>query len=214
MAKRAKTGEHKPTVHPDLTKSATVGSNSGPTREEGLFFAGQIDAADEKVKAAQKFRKSVRSQAKLAGIDLEQLDKARKERDREDGTTLNQLRSFQTYCGWFGLPLGQQMQLFDMPQKKGAHSQEAVLKKARDSGYERGLMGLQPDEQAYPPMTPEGQEHAAGWGEGQKINHEKFLRLNEKISEQEAAKAAKRAAKKAAGEDDDEGEDEDQQEAA
>lgn len=205
MAKRAKI-DHKTKVLPDISgTSAAMGSNSGPTREELLFYIGQSDGADEKIKAAQKFKKSVRQQAKLSGIDVEQMDRARKERDLNDGTTIHQLRTFQTYCAHLDLPIGAQIELFDAPQQKGAHSQEAVLKKARRTGYERGLMGLQPDEQAYPPMTEEGGEHAAGWGEGQKINHDKFLKLNEDIAWAEAAKAAKRAAKKSKDDDADEG---------
>lgn len=69
---------------------------------------------------------------------------------------------------------------------------------------ERGLMGQNPDDQKWLPMTPEGQEHLRGWNDGQAVLMAKFRDIEtgmteaEKAEKKEAeAKAAKKAAKAA-----------------
>lgn len=159
-------------------------------------MVGQIARANEALKAARDAKKKLRSHFKLRGVDLEQMDLAIAEKEREDGTTVDNLRTFKRYCEFLGLPIGSQMQLFDSPQGNGV-SHETILKKAHSDGYERGVMGKNLDTQAYPEMTPEGQEHMRGWNEGRKVNLDKFTRLSEAMAASEKEKAEKKAAKKA-----------------
>lgn len=164
----------------------TIGN--GPTRDDLLFFMGQFRSADAKIAEARAVRKRIRSRAKLLGIDLQQFDLAIAQFDLEDDTTLDQLRTFKRYCELLDLPIGAQMQLFDMPESN-APSQEGLLKKAYQQGYDNGLLGKNPDEQAYPPMTPEGQEHLKGWNDAQAVLLSKLKVLDE---EPEAKKPKKR----------------------
>ena len=174
-----------------------------PDRDTVLFFVGQFRQSDDAVKKARDDRKKVRSRAKVAGIEIEQLDRAIAEMELDDGTTVEGLKTFQRYCEWLGLPVGYQLKLFDDPADGKAFSQEGLNSKARRQGYERGLQGLNADDQAYPPMTPEGQEHMHGWNEGQKVLQDKLIRLSEEVKAEEAApkkrgrKATKEAEKKA-----------------
>lgn len=161
---------------------------NGPSRDDLLFFMGQFRSADAKIAEARAVRKRIRSRAKLLGIDLQQFDLAIAQFDREENTTLDQLRTFKRYCELLDLPIGAQMQLFDMPESN-APSQEGLLKKAYQQGYDNGLLGKNPDEQAYPPMTPEGQEHLKGWNDAQAVLLSKLKVLDE---EPEAKKPKKR----------------------
>lgn len=164
----------------------TIGN--GPTRDDLLFFMGQFRSADAKIAEAKAIRKRIRSHAKLLGIDLQQFDLAIHQFDLEDDTTLDQLKTFKRYCEMLELPIGSQMQLFDTPNSE-APSQEGLLKKAYQQGYDNGLLGKNPDEQAYPPMTPEGQEHLKGWNDAQAVLLSKLKVLDE---EPEAKKPKKR----------------------
>lgn len=185
----------KRSAKPDLrSKAPTVGDN-GPDRDDILFFAGQFRQADEKVKEARTNRKRIRQQAKLRGIEVEVLDHVMAVADEEDGTTINKMRTFKRYAEFMGLPAGAQLDFFDSAADGKAKSRESVLQKAHREGYERGIQGINPDEQAYPPMTDEGQEHLKGWHEGQDVLKAKFLKLNEEAAAAEAAKAAKKKGK-------------------
>lgn len=182
---------------PDLSAAA---ASNGPDREEALFMMGQFLSADALVRDARNARKRLRNQAKLRGFDLEQFDLAIAEREREDGTTLDNLKTFKRYCEFLGLPVGSQLQFFSDGETT-AFSEEALLKRAHDEGYELGVMGKNPDDQAYPPMSPEGQKHAKGWHEGQKVLLDKFAKLSADMAALDADKAKKAAKKKAAAED-------------
>lgn len=172
---------------PDLSVTAT----NGPDREEFLFMVGQIAKADEGMESARKHRKTIRSQAKLRGFELEQMDRAIEERNRDDNTTVEGLKVFKRYCEFLNLPIGSQISLFDAPQSNG-FSQETILKHAYDDGYERGIMGKNPDDQAYPGMSEEGQSHLAGWNAGQAVNLAKFTKLSDDLNAAEAKKVAKK----------------------
>lgn len=194
MAQTAKIPTSRGKVLPDLT--APQPDTNGPGRDEVLFMMGQFLAAQSAIKAAQNANKRLRSQAKLRGFNLEQFDRAIAERERDDGTTVDNLKDFKRYCEFMGLPVGSQITLFDDPQSGTAFSEEQLLQRAYEEGYELGVMGKNADEQAYPPMTPEGQEHMAGWHQGQKVCLDKFVKLNEDLAAADAAKTAKKTKKK------------------
>lgn len=182
---------------PDQT-APIAGATNGPDREEALFMMGQFLASKAKIKEARNADTRLRNQAKLRGFDLEQFDRAIAEREREDGTTLDNLLTFKRYCMFLGLPIGSQLELLANPASNG-HSQEDINERAHDDGYELGLMGKNADEQAYPPMTPEGQEHMRGWHAGQEVLLEKFKDLNAKMEAADVAAAAKKKAKASKG---------------
>lgn len=194
MAQTAKIPTSRGKVLPDMT--APQPGDNGPGRDEVLFMMGQFLAAKAAMKVAQNANKRLRAQAKLRGFNLEQFDRAIEEREREDGTTLENLKVFKRYCEFLGLPVGSQISLFDDPQGSTEFSEEALLKRAHSEGYELGVMGKNADEQAYPPMTPEGQEHLKGWNAGQDVLKAKFAKLNEDLAAADTAKTAKKTKKK------------------
>lgn len=199
MAQTAKIPTSSGKILPDMT--APQPGTNGPGRDEVLFMMGQFLAAQAAIKVAQNANKRLRSQAKLRGFNLEQFDRAIAERERDDGTTVDNLKDFKRYCEFMGLPIGSQITLFDDPQAGTAFSEEQLLKRAYDEGYELGVMGKNADDQAYPPMTPEGNEHARGYNAGKDVNNEKFIKLNEDLAAADAAKSAKKAKKNGKGGD-------------
>lgn len=202
MVKRAKI-DHKPKVLQDITDKPAAGiGDNGVSRDTCLFFVGQLKAADKILADARAERKKLRSTMKLQGIDLEILDKVLSLQKQEDTTNLLQQKTLKRYAEFLGMPLGSQMQLFDSPQSGVSFSQEAILKKAYDEGRERGLMGQNPDYQAYPEISPEGQEHTRGWNEGQESLASRIKDLKSIQAAEEKARAAKRAAKNANKADD------------
>lgn len=186
-------------IKPDLSQQPKPGDN-GPSREDLLFFAGQIRLADEKCTETRDARKKLRQAAVLRGIQLNMLDWVMKVAEEDDDTILDNLRTFKSYAQAFDLPIGSQLDLFGTPGSGSAQANGGVSEKAFRSGYQRGVAGLGPDDQAYPPMTVEGQEHMRGWSDGQKVNHEKLLKLNAEAKAADEAKAAKKAAKSAGAE--------------
>lgn len=181
-------------IKPDLT--AEKHGDNGPSNDDILFFRGQFISHKEKIKEAQALNKKMRQAAKNRGIDVMELDWLIKVADQEDDTELERLRTRKKYAQAAGLPLGWQMDLFDSPgNDNGRAPAEALIEKAKRDGYERGVMGLFPDEQAYPPALPEGQEHMRGWNDGQQVNFEKLRKLNDDIAAEKEAKEAKKQAK-------------------
>lgn len=182
-------------IKPDLTQEH---GDNGPSRDDLLFFAGQFRLGKEKIKEAQTANKKVRQAAKLRGIEVQILDHVMQIAEEEDDTEIDRLRTFKTYAQAFDLPIGSQLDLFGAPAVgNGKPPADALIERAKRDGYERGLMGQSPNDDAYPPMTEEGQAHLARWHDGQAVNHEKFLKLNDDIRAKDAAKEEKGRAKEA-----------------
>ncbi len=191
MPRTAKVKEHasKANPKPDLTVVAT---SNGPDKDESLFMMGRFLDYEKQIKAANALKRRTRSQAKLRGFNLKQFDMAIAEAERDDGTTLDNLKDFKKYCEFFDLPVGYQITLSENPAQIPT---EDFLKKAYDDGYARGVKAKDPDWQAYPRITQEGESHQRGWDAGQKVNREKFVAFNAQVAEmerQEEKKAAKR----------------------
>jgi hypothetical protein len=179
------------TVHKDLTEKS-----NGPDRSEFLFLVGQLDKADDDLKEQQKIRKKIRQHATNRGLNLEMTDRARKERDKNDGTTIQNLKEFRRYCEYLQIPIGQQINFFDGPAS--AETQADLGDKAYADGFERGIAGKNPDDQRWLPNSPEGQRHFEGWTAGQAELQAKFMKMNSEMAEQERAAAAKKEKKKPA----------------
>lgn len=204
MVKRARV-EHRPKVHKDLGASkeqsateskAEPGHNSGQSREEYLFFVGQMRAVEKKEKDLKAEKKRLRSNIKLRGYSIGAMVEAMKEQDRQDGTTIKEMKILKTYYEWMDLPIGHQMQLFDDPQVGKSFDQEAILKRAYQEGFDLGIQGLNSDRQKYPPMTPEGREHDKGWNDAQDRYRSRIKDLSQSNAEAASKAAARRAAKK------------------
>jgi len=181
------------TVHADLTAG-----HNGPSRDDFLFYVGQVDQIDGQQEALRKRRKSVRRAAKNAGIELKDMDWARHQRDLDPDDVEAEFRCRLQYAGWFDLEMPDDLFAF-ADRRDGA---EDLMAQAAREGYEDGVMGKTMDEQKWLPMTPEGQTYAAKHHEGQKVNFDKFRRLNEDIAAADKTKAAKKA--KGGGSHDDE----------
>jgi ribosome modulation factor len=205
MPVTAKIEHAKGATLPDLTKEQPGTVSNGPSREDFLFMVGREIDHRNKVKEERAKHKRFRQFCSNQGVNLKAMDIAIAEREREDGTTLDNLKDQKRYFEFLGLPLGHQFSFFDAPTS--AATAPDILKKAHDEGYELGLMGKAPDDQKYPPITPEGQEHMRGWNDAQSIHLAKFKTLEDgmteveraakKAAEDKAKKKAERAAKKA-----------------
>lgn len=181
---------------PDLSSAAAA--SNGPDRDEFLFMVGQLAKADMALDEAKLARKKLRQHFQNRGVNLAMMDVAIEECDREDGTTVSNMRDLKRYLEFMGLPLGFQLSIFDEPQ---GTSSVGIEQQAFDEGRELGLKGINPDEQKWPPMTPEGQAHIKGWHDGQAVLLKKFTELSEEMKQAEAADArvkAEKDAKKAA----------------
>lgn len=219
MTRTARLKEHEGRTLPDLTAPKQEAASNGPDRDEFLFSIGHQKKLQQTIDDAKLMMKKFRNSLKLRGFNLKMMDLAIEEADREDGTTISNMRDLKRYYEFMNLPIGHQFALFDTPQAANANaSTDAdLMAKAFAEGRERGVKGEFPDEQKWLPVSPEGQEHQRGWNEGQAVHLAKFKSLNEAMAEADklaTAKAARKAAKdaKAAAEaqepdDEDEGED-------
>lgn len=200
LPRTARLKEHEGRTLPDLTAPQPEAASNGPDRDEFLFAVGQLKKhqqdVDEKKAALKKFRNHL----KLRNFNLAMMDLAIEEANREDGTTIANMRDLKRYYEHMGLPIGHQFTLFDAPQAANGNAAGDLMARAFAEGRERGVKGEFPDEQKWQPLTPEGQEHQRGWSEGQAVHLAKFKALSEALAEAdkvEAAKVAKKAAAKA-----------------
>lgn len=194
--------DHKDKILPDLTRTPQDTSN-GPDRDQFLISIGHHAKLKEAEKAAKTATKKFRQYLTNNGFNLKAFDLAIEEMDKEDGTTLDNLRDLKRYFEFLDLPIGHQFSFLDSASP-AVKPPADVMAQAFLEGRERGLMGQNPDDQKWLPMTPEGQEHLRGWNDGQAVLMAKFRDIEtgmteaEKAEKKEAeAKAAKKAAKAA-----------------
>lgn len=194
MPRTARLKEHEGKTLPDLSAPKPEAASNGPDRDEFLFAIGHHRKLKLAIDEARAVAKKFRNHLKLRGFNLAMMDMAMQEADREDGTTLSNMRDLKRYYEFMGLPIGHQFSLFENPQP--ANSNGDLMAKAFNEGRERGVRGEFPDEQKWQPLTPEGQEHQRGWAEGQGVHLIKLKSLGEAMEEQDKALAAKAARKK------------------
>ena len=176
---------------PDLTKT-TPSPGNGPDREEALFMVGRLADAETQIRMAQALKKRVRATCKLRGFNLGQLDLAIKEKDRDDGPTLDNLKDFKKYCEWFDLPVAAHIQITDKPKLP---NKDDLFEKAYKRGHSLGVLGADPDWQAFPRISQEGEYLLRGWTDGQKVNHEKLIAWNAQVQLVAEAEEKKRGGK-------------------
>lgn len=199
MPRTARLKEHEGKTLPDLSAPAKEATASnGPDRDEFLFAVGHQKKLKLAIEEARAVAKKFRNHLKLRGFNLAMMDMAMEEADREDGTTIANMRDLKRYYEFMGLPIGHQFTLFDAPQAANGNAAADLMAKAFAEGRERGVRGEFPDEQKWQPLTPEGQEHQRGWSEGQGVHLAKLKSLGEAMEEADKALAAKVARKKKA----------------
>lgn len=173
---------------PDLTKVHVLHPKApanGPSDDMVLIFAGKIIEQNAILKAGRNKLKSIRQQAKNAGVGLDRLERAQRFADGNGIEALiAEYQETMRYTGiLLGAPIGEQLEFFASGNKSG--SQEDLVYAAFHKGRTRALLGQEPDSQAYPPTTDLGQEHLKGWNDGDQQRH-----LQEKLTENSEAAAA------------------------
>ena len=96
------------------------------------------------------------------------------------------LSTYKQYSDWMQAP-GQQISLFDIPNSALLTHAERE-EKARRAGYTAGLMGKDPDKQAYPVDHECHQAHMEGWHAGQAILLERIQPIEISINSEDAPK--------------------------
>jgi hypothetical protein len=172
------------TIHREPVKS-----NRFVDTDTILFFFGQLKEKGAAKKAAQKAESSVRRQFKNAGVSLNIYDTIVRLSEQEDADAVQKfVDEFLHIAGAFNhVAPGTQLNLLE-----GPGSVVGAKDKARRDGYARGLSGQNPDDQAFPQNTDLGQEHYAGWLDGQIKLQQRFVALNEKVRQEEEEKEAKK----------------------
>lgn len=181
------------TAHPDLTKKP---SNFGSI-EDAIFYSGRIREKAEAVKKAQKELGLVKKFAIHAGLVIQDLEAVMGELVEDIEVVKERHARRAHYAQALGMKMGQ----LDLFADAKVAEEEDLAARAKAAGYRRGLAGEFADEQAYPINTPEGQAHAEGWAEGQKVLAARFMQLNEKIAETSRQAAIDKSAKEKAAED-------------
>jgi hypothetical protein len=172
---------------PDLSAELS----NAPSREETLFAAGQLKSMNAEKAALTKKHKGIRNGLRLQGHVLKDIEHNIEIEKQLDDTELKTLKNRARIAQFMGLPIGKQVSFVDI-LSGDAPSQDDLMQLAYDKGYKFGLQGDFPDEQAFPPMTQEGENHRRGWDAGQKVLQEKFISLNETIKNSELSKAVKK----------------------
>lgn len=188
----------KGTIHPDLTKQPApppTHNQTLPEHEKIVFFAGKFDEQEEEEEKLRAKRKRLKQQALNQGLTMETLQRARRDLAMEPETVLAREERYIHYMRAFDSPLGTQLSLFPTAIPKRTFSQKELLDKAFTEGRNLGINGKATDTQKYPEHTDLGQEHLRGWHDGQKVNHEFFLSLQESDDAAEAEAARKKEAK-------------------
>lgn len=164
---KPKTGSRRK-VHQDKTvKEAKPGSNMADA-ETVLVFLGKIASEEAKVAAAKKRLNKVWKLAINSGIVRKDLELVRKFADQDADTVLGTLQRIKQYAQWLDVPIGSQLSIFEIPSSSILSSDE-LAERAYRAGYVAGIMGKNPDFEAYPVGHEHNQRHAEGWHDGQAV---------------------------------------------
>lgn len=174
---------------PDESKTDSqtpkAGDNSQPDGDTVLFFAGQFRRAIAKTQAAQKAFKDVKKAANGAGIVVAELLEIMREQDLEPETLAQRAARRFAYGNALGVKTGIQLTLFDQPISSiPTHTEKSD--RAYRAGYAAGIMGDDPDRQAYPVDNEHHQNHMQGWHDGQKVLLDRIGPINDLFTAAEA----------------------------
>lgn len=172
------------TIHREPVKS-----NEFCAADTMLFHAGQLAKTFAAKQLHNRAHSKARALFKNSGVGLKWfdiIDDISQQDDPLEAFDRAMREMFHIANVFIGLPPGTQVDLF-----AGPASALADMERAETMGHNRGLMGLSPDEQAYPPNTPLGQKHLEGWYAGQAKLKQQFEAHNERERQAEAEKKAK-----------------------
>lgn len=172
---KPKTGSRRK-VHADTTPKEVAAPSNQLDAESFLVWVSKLQDEDALFQKARKRRDKVRKLAKNAGLELQIADRVIKDADKDPDVVLRFLSTYKQYSDWMQAP-GQQISLFDLPNSALLTHKERE-EKARRAGYTNGLLGKDPDSQAYPVDHEFHQIHMEGWHAGQKINLDRIQPIN------------------------------------
>lgn len=170
-------------VHQDKTPKEVVGSNELDA-ESFLVWVGKLRQEDAMFQIARKRRDKVRKLAKNSGVEMGVLDRVLKDADKDPDIVLRSMSTYKLYSEWLDAP-GRQLSLFEIPSS-AMLSHDERAEKAKRAGYVNGLMGKNPDTEAYPVDHEFHQLHLQGWHDGQKILLERIQPIEFAIGSEEA----------------------------
>ena len=164
---KPRTGSRRKVLKDEAPKESTAGSN-GADAETVLLFVGQYKKQMEKVAAEKKIAGKIKKLAINSGIVWKDLELVLKYAELEPETVLDNWTRQKKYAEFLGLPIGKQLALFEVPTSSIMSSSEMGTL-AFNAGRALGIMGQNPDTQAYPVDNEHHQRHMEGWHDGQKV---------------------------------------------
>ena len=187
---RPKTGSRRKTL-PDQTPKEVAAPTNTLDAEGFLVWVGKLKQEDALFAVARKRRDKIRKLAKNSGVEMGILDRVLKDADKDPDIVLRSMVTYKQYSEWLDAP-GRQMSLFELPSS-AMLSHEERQKKADRTGYALGLMGGNPDDQAYPVDNEFHQLHMEAWHRGQRVLLDRIGPIN--IAIESADKPAEPAEK-------------------
>lgn len=147
-------------------------------------------------KAADKELGRVRKLMKNEGLVMKELDWAIKAMDDDPEVLAAELERRKRYATALNIPIGKQYDMFEPSVTILSFSE--LQDKAHKSGRARGLLGENPDDQAYPLGHEHHTAHHEGWHAGQAELLVKIKPIEMSLNTDTEAAAAKAAARKPA----------------
>lgn len=166
---------------PDLTPEPLRRNDDSPDPATILFFAGQIEQKKALVKAAQKGLSAVRKRAINAGLVMQELLEVMADAEMEPEKIAAKYARRKLYADALDVPIGKQFTLFERPRNIMSHDE--LCEHAYQKGFAYGVMGKNPDEQAFPATSEFYTHNQEGWRAGQ-------AKLAEMIKQLDPAPAA------------------------
>lgn len=167
-------------VHPDKTPKVVEPTDNGLDAESFLVWVGKLRQENALFEIARKRHDKVRKLAKNSGMEMGILDRVLKDADKDPDIVLRAMATYKQYSEWLDAP-GRQMSLFEIPNSSMLSHEERAEKASR-TGYTLGLMGKDPDTQAFPADNEFHQLHMEGWHKGQKILLDKIQPIDISIN--------------------------------
>lgn len=172
---KPRTGSRRKVLKDETLTNSAPASNSMDA-ESFLVWVGKLRQEDAVFDLARKRRAKARRLAKIAGMDMSILDRVLKDADKDPDIVLKGMATYKQYSDWLDAP-GKQFSLFDLPNSAMLSHKERE-EKARRTGYTRGVMGQNPDAEAYPIDNEHHQQHMEGWHDGQRVHLDRIQPIN------------------------------------
>lgn len=171
---------------PDLTPKPLRNDDS-PDPATILFFAGQLEKAEEEIAKMRKVASRIRKRAINAGLVMKELKEIMAEAEMDPDAVAARYARRKLYAEALDVPIGKQFSIFER-RPGNIKTRDELCEDAYQKGFAYGVMGKTFDDQAYP-ATSEFHQHAlSGWQAGQ-------AKLGELIKTLEPEPAAAETAK-------------------